>query len=143
MENNNLNFLESKTYSNLQKSFQIESKQAHIYLYYAKIAELEGNTEMAAIFNAFAEGGVCTAHGNLDFLRNLHNSTKLKVGGTDENIRFSSETEGVKYINFYEQAANEAYNEGLYDIASWFINMSRFKKAHADQLYATLNNKNK
>lgn len=136
---------ETKTFENLQKAFEMEASQVNLYFYFAKIAEAEGYEHAVEIFERFAEGGICSAHGNLDFFRDLLEPiTQAKIGQTKENLRASIASESFSGSQFYMNSALEAHQEGLHDIASWFETMEKAKNEHVKKLnHIVLTNKEK
>ena len=59
----------SKTHQNLKDAFAGESQANRRYLYFAKVADVEGYPEVASNFRETAEGETGHAHGHLDFLK--------------------------------------------------------------------------
>lgn len=127
------------THQHLKDAFRDESITVHRYLYFAKLADIEGHPEVAQLFRDIAEGGVCSAHGNLDFLRTVGDPlTDLPIGETDQNLTASLVAEQVEYTQSYAEMARVAHAEGFPDIASWFETMTRIKRRHAEQLQEAL-----
>ena len=61
----------TKTHDNLKAAFAGESQANRRYLYFAKIADVEGYPEIASNFRDTAEGETGHAHGHLDYLRKV------------------------------------------------------------------------
>jgi len=59
----------SKTHQNLKDAFTGESMANPRYLYFAKIADIEGYPEVAGNFRETAAGRTSHAHGHLDDLK--------------------------------------------------------------------------
>ena len=59
----------TKTHDNLKDAFAGESQANRRYLYFAKIADVEGYPEVAGNFRKTAEGETKHAHGHLDYLK--------------------------------------------------------------------------
>jgi rubrerythrin len=59
----------SQTFENLKKAFYDEASLAFRYRFFSIVADFEGMDQYSALFKEFAEGGVQTVHGCLDFLR--------------------------------------------------------------------------
>ncbi len=57
----------SKTHTNLKEAFAGESQANRRYLYFAKVADVEGHPDLAGLFRDTAEGETGNAHGHLDF----------------------------------------------------------------------------
>lgn len=128
-----------KTHLNLKEAFRTESETVHRYLYFAKLADIEGQAEIAQIFRDMAEGGICSSHGNLDFLRLIGDpTTDLPVGETDQNLACAISGELFDYTQGYPEMARAAHAEGFPDIASWFETMTKIKRRHVEQLKVAL-----
>src|SRR5882762_3663369 len=61
----------SKTHKNLKDAFAGESMANRRYLYFAKVADVEGYPEIAGNFRDTAEGETGHAHGHLDYLKKV------------------------------------------------------------------------
>src|ERR1700731_3874005 len=68
-ENKMANLKGTKTHQNLKDAFAGESQANRRYLYFAKIADVEGQPEIAGLFRDTAEGETGHAHGHLDYLK--------------------------------------------------------------------------
>ena len=64
----------SKTHQNLKDAFAGESMANRRYLYFAKVADVEGYPEIAGNFRDTAEGETGHAHGHLDYLKKVDES---------------------------------------------------------------------
>ena len=77
----------SKTEENLKAAFAGESQANRRYLYFAKIADVEGHPEIAGNFRDTAEGETGHAHGHLDYLKTCGDpATGLAFGDTENNL---------------------------------------------------------
>ena len=75
----------SKTHQNLKDAFAGESQANRRYLYFAKVADVEGYPEIAGNFRETAEGETGHAHGHLDYLKKVGDpATDLPIGDTAE-----------------------------------------------------------
>lgn len=73
----------SKTQQNLKDAFAGESMANRRYLYFAKVADVEGYPEIAGNFRDTAEGETGHAHGHLDYLKKVGDpATGLPFGDT-------------------------------------------------------------
>ena len=63
------NLNDTKTHDNLKAAFAGESQAKRRYLYFAKVADIEGYPEIASNFRETAEGETGHAHGHLDYLK--------------------------------------------------------------------------
>jgi rubrerythrin len=61
----------SKTHANLKDAFAGESQANRRYLYFAKVADVEGQPDIAGLFRDTAEGETGHAHGHLDYLKKV------------------------------------------------------------------------
>ena len=59
----------TKTQQNLKDAFAGESQANRRYLYFAKVADVEGYPQIAGNFRETAEGETGHAHGHLDYLK--------------------------------------------------------------------------
>ena len=59
----------TKTHEILKEAFAGESQANRRYLYFAKVADIEGYPEVAGLFKDTADGETGHAHGHLDFLK--------------------------------------------------------------------------
>jgi len=58
----------TKTHQNLKDAFAGESQANRRYLFFAKVADVEGYPEVAGLFKDTADGETGHAHGHLEFL---------------------------------------------------------------------------
>jgi len=122
----------SKTHQNLKDAFAGESQANRRYLYFAKIADVEGYPEVAGNFRQTAEGETGHAHGHLDYLKKVGDpATGLSIGSTDENLKAAIAGETHEYTNMYPGMAKIAREEGFAEIADWFETLAKAEKAHA------------
>src|SRR5512133_4166246 len=78
----------SKTHENLKYAFAGESQANRRYIYFAKIADVEGLPEVASNFRETAEGETGHAHGHLDFLKPVGDpATWLPIGHPVQNVK--------------------------------------------------------
>jgi rubrerythrin len=122
----------SKTHDNLKAAFAGESQANRRYLYFAKIADVEGYPEVAGNFRETAEGETGHAHGHLDYLKKVGDpATDLPMGGTDENLKAAIAGETHEYTDMYPGMAKTARSEGFTEIADWFETLAKAEKSHA------------
>jgi rubrerythrin len=122
----------TKTHQNLKDAFAGESQANRRYLYFAKVADVEGYPEIAANFRETAEGETGHAHGHLDFLKRVGDpATNLPIGDTMLNLKASVEGETHEYTNMYPSMAKTAREEGFAEIADWFETLAKAEKSHA------------
>jgi rubrerythrin len=122
----------SKTHDNLKAAFAGESQANRRYLYFAKIADVEGYPEVAGNFRETAEGETGHAHGHLDYLKKVGDpATDLPIGSTEENLKAAIAGETHEYTDMYPGMAKTARTEGFAEIADWFETLAKAEKAHA------------
>ena len=122
----------TKTESNLKAAFAGESQANRRYLYFAKIADVEGYSEVASNFRETAEGETGHAHGHLDYLKEAGDpATGLPMGDTATNLKAAIEGETHEYTDMYPGMAKTARDEGFSEIADWFETLAKAEKSHA------------
>ncbi len=122
----------TKTEENLKYAFAGESQANRRYLYFAKVADVEGYPEVAMNFRETAEGETGHAHGHLDFLRQAGDpATGLPIGDTAANLRAAIAGETHEYTDMYPGMARGARDEGFVEIADWFETLAKAEKSHA------------
>jgi len=122
----------TKTHQNLKDAFAGESQANRRYLYFAKVADVEGFPEIAGNFKETADGETGHAHGHLDFLKQVGDpATGLPIGNTEKNLHASIKGETHEYESMYPSMAKTAREEGFDDIAEWFETLAKAEKSHA------------
>jgi rubrerythrin len=122
----------TKTHQNLKDAFAGESQANRRYLYFAKVADVEGFPEIAGNFKETADGETGHAHGHLDFLKQVGDpATGLPIGNTEKNLHASIKGETHEYESMYPSMAKMAREEGFDDIAEWFETLAKAEKSHA------------
>ena len=126
------NLNDTKTHDNLKAAFAGESQANRRYLYFAKVADIEGYPEIASNFRETAEGETGHAHGHLDYLKSVGDpATGLPIGETLENLQAAVEGETHEYTDMYPGMAKTARDEGFIEIADWFETLAKAEKSHA------------
>ena len=122
----------TKTHANLKEAFAGESQANRRYLYFAKVADVEGYPEVAGNFRETAEGETGHAHGHLDYLKKVGDpATDLPIGSTEENLKAAIAGETHEYTDMYPGMAKSAREEGFQEIADWFETLAKAEKSHA------------
>jgi len=122
----------SKTHENLKYAFAGESQANRRYLYFAKVADVEGLPEVASNFRETAEGETGHAHGHLDFLKPVGDpATGLPIGDTALNLKAAIAGETHEYTDMYPGFAKTARDEGFAEVADWFETLAKAEKSHA------------
>jgi rubrerythrin len=122
----------SKTHENLKAAFAGESQANRRYLYFAKVADVEGYPDIAGLFRDTAEGETGHAHGHLDYLKKAGDpATGLPIGDTVENLKAAIAGETHEFTEMYPGMAKTAREEGFAEIADWFETLAKAEKSHA------------
>ena len=130
---------DSKTFQNLKEAFAGESQANRRYLYFAKVADVEGYPEIASNFRETAEGETGHAHGHLDYLKHVGDpATGLPIGKTGENLKAAVAGETHEYTDMYPGMAKTAREEGFKEIADWFEVLAKAEKSHAGRFQKML-----
>ena len=129
----------TKTHGNLKDAFAGESQANRRYLYFAKVADIEGYPEVASNFRETAEGETGHAHGHLDYLKQVGDpATGLPLGDTSLNLKAAIEGETHEYTDMYPGMAKTAREEGFKEIADWFETLAKAEKSHAGRFQSLL-----
>jgi rubrerythrin len=122
----------TKTHEHLKEAFAGESQANRRYLYFAKVADVEGYPEVAGLFKDTADGETGHAHGHLDFLKQVGDpATGKPIGDTMKNLVAAAAGETYEYQTMYPGFAKTAREEGFTDIAEWFETLAKAEKSHA------------
>jgi rubrerythrin len=122
----------TKTHENLKAAFAGESQANRRYLYFAKIADVEGHPDIAGLFRDTAEGETGHAHGHLDYIKQVGDpATGLPIGETELNLKAAVAGETYEYTDMYPGFAKTARDEGFAEVASWFETLAKAEKSHA------------
>jgi rubrerythrin len=128
-------FKDSKTLENLRAAFARESSAHRRYLYFARMAEIEGFVDIAKLFRELAESLVGHADGHMDFLKIAGDPiTGEPIGDTEDNLAASLAGERDNVARYYPDMAEVARDEGFDQVASWFMTLVTAKRAHATRL---------
>ena len=129
----------SKTHENLKAAFAGESQANRRYLYFAKVADVEGYPVVAGNFRETAEGETGHAHGHLDYLKKVGDpATGLPIGDTSLNLAAAVAGETYEYTDMYPGFAKTAREEGFGEIADWFETLAKAEKSHAGRFQSLL-----
>ena len=122
----------TRTHENLKEAFAGESQANRRYLYFAKVADIEGYPDVAGLFRDTADGETGHAHGHLDFLKQVGDpATGEPIGSTDRNLKSAVAGETYEYTQMYPGMARTAREEGFSDVADWFETLARAERSHA------------
>jgi len=129
----------SKTHQNLKDAFAGESQANRRYLYFAKVADVEGYPEVAGLFKDTADGETGHAHGHLDELKKVGDpATDKPIGDTRKNLASAVVGETHEYETMYPGMAKTARDEGFDEIAEWFETLAKAEKSHAGRFQKAL-----
>ena len=129
----------TQTHANLKAAFAGESQANRRYLYFAKIADVEGHPDIAGLFRDTAEGETGHAHGHLDYLKKVGDpATGEPIGDTSLNLKAAVAGETHEYTDMYPGMAKTARAEGFAEIADWFETLAKAEKSHAGKFEALL-----
>ena len=115
----------SKTHGNLKDAFAGESQANRRYLYFAKVADVEGHPDLAGLFRDTAEGETGHAHGHLDYLKRVGDpATGEPIGDSVKNLKASIAGETYEYTQMYPGFAKTA-RDGVWAAAcfNWHSRM--------------------
>src|SRR6266498_3999017 len=126
-----MNLNESKTLQNLKDAFAGESMANRRYLYFARMADVEGRPDIAGLFRDTAEGETGHAHGHLEYLQEVGDpATGEPIGDTEKNLAAAVAGETYEYTQMYPGFARTARDEGHTEIAEWFETLAKAEKSH-------------
>ena len=129
----------TQTHENLKAAFAGEAQAHRRYLYFAKVADVEGYPDIAGNFRDTAEGETGHAHGHLDYMQSTGDpATGLPIGETAENLAAAVAGETHEYTEMYPGMAKTAREEGFEEVADWFETLAKAEKAHAGRFQSLL-----
>src|SRR5438034_11169875 len=129
----------SKTHRNLRDAFAGESMANRRYLYFAKVADIEGYPEIAGNFRDTAEGETGHAHGHLDYLSVVGDpAADLPIGSSRDNLKAAVAGETHEYTDMYPGMAKAARDEQFDEIADWFETLAKAERSHANRFQKAL-----
>ncbi len=129
----------TKTHQNLKDAFAGESQANRRYLYFAKMADVEGYPDVAGLFRDTADGETGHAHGHLDYLKKAGDpATNMPIGDTESNLKAAVAGETFEYTNMYPGMAKTARDEGFDEIADWFETLAKAERSHANRFQKAL-----
>ena len=122
----------TKSHVNLKEAFAGESQANRRYLYFARVADIEGYPDMGGLFRDTAEAETGHAFGHLDFLKEVGDPvTEVPIGKTEQNLKSAVEGETYEYTQMYPGMAKTAREEGFAELAEWFETLAKAEKSHA------------
>jgi len=122
----------TKSHKNLREAFAGESQANRRYLYFARVADIEGYPDVGGLFRDTSEAETGHAFGHLDFLKEVGDPvTEVPIGTTEKNLKSAVEGETYEYTEMYPGFAKTAREEGLSELAEWFETLAKAEKSHA------------
>jgi len=122
----------TKSLENLKNAFAGESQANRRYLYFARVADIEGYPDIGGLFRDTSEAETGHAFGHLDFLKEVGDPvTNVPFGSTEKNLKSAIEGETYEYTEMYPGFAKTARQEGLSELAEWFETLAKAEKSHA------------
>jgi rubrerythrin len=124
--------LGTKSHQNLKEPFASESQANRRYLYFARVADIEGYPDIGGLFRDTSEAETGHAFGHLDFLKEVGDPcTGVPFGSTENNLKSAVQGETYEYSEMYPGFAKTAREEGLPELAEWFETLAKAEKSHA------------
>jgi rubrerythrin len=121
----------TRTHENLKQSFARESQASRRYLYFARVADIEGYPDIGGLFRDTSEAETGHAFGHLDFLKTVGDpATDVPFGSTRSNLASAIEGE-IHDRQMYPEMARTAREEGFPEIAEWFDTLAKAERSHA------------
>jgi rubrerythrin len=122
----------TKTHDNLKSAFAGESQANRRYLYFARVADIEGYPEVGGLFRDTSEAETGHAFGHMDFLKPVGDpATDVPFGSTRQNLQSAIEGETYEYTQMYPGMARTAREEGFPEVAEWFETLAKAERSHA------------
>jgi len=122
----------TRTHENLKTAFANEAQAYRRYLYFARLADVEGFPEIAGLFRDTAEGEASHAQGHLDLLRKVGDpATGMPIGPIRSTLEAAIAGEISECSSIYPEMAATAREEGLAEIADWFERVGKAEEHHA------------
>jgi rubrerythrin len=122
----------TKSHENLKHAFAGESQANRRYLYFARVADIEGYPDVGGLFRDTSEAETGHAFGHLDFLKEVGDPcTGVPIGTTAKNLKSAVEGETYEYTEMYPGFAKTARDEGFSELAEWFETLAKAEKSHA------------
>ena len=119
-----MDFIDSKTYQNLETAYKTELMCSSKYLIYGDIARQEGYIEIGNIYDITARNE--KEHARI-WLRRINEGS---LPTTSENLQESIKTESYNASHMYQNFASVAKEEGFDDIASLFSGVANIEYNH-------------
>src|SRR5438445_3207432 len=123
----------TKSLANLKEAFAGESQANRRYLYFARVADIEGFPDMAGLFKDTADAETGHAFGHLDFLKEVGDPvTDEPIGKTEKNIKSAVAGETYEDTQMDPSMAKTARTAGFNELAEGFERHPKAGKAAAE-----------
>lgn len=138
-EDNAMQFKDSKTYTNLARSFAGESQAGMRYQLIAKLATAEGYAVLADTIRTIAKNETYHAKSFFNTLLqkagsceniDLNAGYPFHFGTLEENLAFAAKDERAEFEEVYPAFAEDAEKEGFADVAALFNRVAGVEKEH-------------
>mgnify|MGYP004546925553 CR=1 FL=1 len=129
-----MNLHGSKTEQNLIAAFSGESQARNKYTFYASQAKKEGFNQIASIFQETADNE--KAHAKIWFKALNDGNTPL----TAKNLEDAANGEHYEWSEMYKKFADDARQEGFYQLAVLFEKVAEIEKTHQERYLKLLEN---
>src|SRR2546426_9519332 len=104
----------TKSHENLKNAFAGESQANRRYLYFARVADIEGYPDVGGLFRDTSEAETGHAFGHLDFLKEVGDPvTGVPIGTNEKNLKSAVEGETYEYKEIYTGFVKSALDVGL------------------------------
>jgi rubrerythrin len=133
----------TKTENNLKEAFAGESQANRRYLYFANMADVAGEPDIAALFRSTAEGETGHAHGHMEYLIDGEAgdpATGMPAKTVKQALESAIHGETHEYTDMYPGMAKTARDEGFDEIADWFETLAKAERSHAGRFQKALAN---
>ena len=131
----------TKTEQSLKEAFAGESQANRRYLYFANMADVAGENDLAALFRSTAEGETGHAHGHMEYLIDGgagDPATGMPAKTVKEALESAIHGETHEYTDMYPGMAKTARDEGFDEIADWFETLAKAERSHAGRFQKAL-----
>ena len=129
-----MNLKGSKTEKNLMDAFAGESQARNRYTFFASQAKKEGYEQIADIFQETADNE--KEHAKI-WYKKLHNDS---IPVTMDNLLDAANGEFYEWSDMYKRFAQEAKEEGFYQIAVLFEKVGEIEREHQQRYLKLLEN---
>ena len=131
----------TKTELCLKKAFAGESMANRRYLYFANMADISGENDIAALFRSTAEGETGHAHGHMEYLIDGgvgDPETGMPANNVQAALESAVHGETHEYTDMYPGMARTAREEGYDEVADWFETLAKAERSHANRFTKAL-----